>query len=72
MGEVGGERSGGSASNQHTALSPDIGKGFLPFVSLSSLGLKDEQLSCVCVCVYVHAHVSEIGVQSVKKRLSHT
>lgn len=43
------------ASGYQTLLSPDIVKGFLPFASLSSLGLKDEKkkkknAGCVLMC----------------------
>lgn len=40
------------ADGYQTLLSPDIVKGFLPFASLSSLGLKDEKKKCF-VCVRV-------------------
>lgn len=53
------------ASGYQTLLSPDIVKGFLPFASLSSLGLKDEKkMLCVRVCVCAQ----EIGVQSDEKK----
>lgn len=37
------------ASGYQTLLSPDTVKGFLPFASLSSLGLKDEKKNAECV-----------------------
>lgn len=54
------------ASGYQTLLSPDIVKGFLPFASLSSLGLRDEKKKC-CVCVCRETG-RDIGMQTDKKR----